>query len=93
MSYDDEPLSFIKQANTPHDLEIKFPEELSKIEVTSASGRVSKLQNDEIVNYMPDSPTDQFKLKFDQKKTQTRNVQRDNVLAIPKPEYHGKDFF
>jgi hypothetical protein len=36
---------------------------------------------------------DKFKLKFDKRSTSVMNCPRDNVLAIPKPSYQGKDFF
>lgn len=35
----------------------------------------------------------QYNLKFEPRRTQPRNIARDNILAIPKQEYQGKDFF
>lgn len=37
--------------------------------------------------------TGQFKLKFGQRTTSPRNLERDQILAMPKAEYQGRDFF
>jgi hypothetical protein len=39
------------------------------------------------------SDHNRLKLKFEQRSTSVINRPRDNILAVPKPEYHGKDFF
>lgn len=73
-------------------------EEPSKIQ--SVSGRNSPL-NDTLGSIFHNQRAscdekydpNQLQLKFEKRSTSVMSRARENVLAIPKPQYQGKDFF
>jgi hypothetical protein len=65
--------------------------EISKIDALKSerANQTSIIDQTSIVNQL----SGKTQLKFEARSTQPRSTLRNNILALPKPEYQGKDFF